>query len=148
MNYYSKDGLGGWAAVLATTIGLRAFYLGYELVTSLPELLTQKLPDFLWLVGALQSALIGLTVWSLYLLFMRSSKFRGVFTFTMIIQLMWSMIIWQLCMIISTENAGMTKAIDNVAGTLIYGGVWIPYVYFSRRLKNRFAFISSDYGGQ
>lgn len=134
---YNKDGIGGWLGLLLATMALRIYTLGTDFLEALHLISIPGLPVSFPTVGGLQLLIVALTVWSIQMVIVRNPKFRKVFVITIGIQLLWAIMVYNMSITYKLSAADIAEAIRAITSTIIYGCIWIPYVYCSKRLKNR-----------
>jgi len=134
---YSKDSIGGWLGLLLGTMVLRAIMLSTDLFPFIGVVFTPGLPGLFPITALLQFGVIAMTVWAVYLVVIRNPKFRLVFSASVLAQFVWAILIYQLYYICDMKTMELTEATKTITSTIVYGAIWIMYVYRSKRLRNR-----------
>jgi hypothetical protein len=131
---YDKNGIGGWLGLLMGFMVIRGFNTVKDLVTSFDGLFTIP-SNFFVVLYMTELALVMCVAGALYLLIDRDWRFRQVFVGSIVCE--WLSVLFAF-LLYNEYSLEFPYTWAHIIGSLIlYPAIWIPYVYRSKRLKNR-----------
>lgn len=131
---YNKSSIGGWLALLLTTLVIRAIAYSKDALQAIQLMAGHNLPSiFSWVVFTEVVAALAVMLSIVYLI-NRDHRFRKTFMASIVLYAI--MLIMMVAASVSHELDTETY-IAAIFGLGIYTAIWAPYVYKSERLSNR-----------
>lgn len=133
---FERGDIKGWlmlltAFLLGRVIGALRGFDG--VILSLTEV---GYPPLFTMAGLLQITMLITAAVAVYYLIKRNPKFRIMVVSNCIASILFSLALVKLAMTLF-DISFQLDMLYGLVGTLVFSAIWIPYVYKSRRLKNR-----------
>ena len=130
-------GIGGWLLLPALGTFLAPIFLGIALYDSI-SLLNEITGDLIGIAVydlLSQIVLMGISIWSLYLLVRADKKYPKVFSLLLLFSLTNALI---GILLLTSYGAPANSLAVGFFRSLVAAAIWLPYIYRSKRVKLTF----------
>jgi len=135
----NKDlaGVGGWLILPAIGTFLWPVLLANALFDSFSLLrqAARQVPDIAIFDVATLSLLFGISLWAIYLFLKRDKRYPAVFSILLGLNLV---IVILGAILLTSHGLSSRSLIPGLFRAAISSGIWIPYMRYSKRVKNTF----------